>query len=159
MKCGLTLFLLLGIILPCTLARSPFSVPEDPLWVQAGSEEDIRASGQVYRCTDPDESEMHIVFFHRVTPHETRAEHLRYFKDFLGNIQQAYPNVIMTYARVLGEEVPFVSVFDPEGNTFFWGALYHDANTYEIAVTAEGRRAALPHQVTNLLDRVTLHGP
>ncbi|MDD4737333.1 MAG: hypothetical protein PHP44_14650 [Kiritimatiellae bacterium] len=151
--------LLLALSFGCLFtasARSPFSVPDDPQWIRAGSDDDIRASGTVYQCTDDGESEMHIVFFHRVTPHNTRSEHIAFFKEFLGNIQQAYPNVIMTYAQVLGEEVPFISVFDPEGNTFFWGALYHHANTYEIAVTAEGRHPTLPHQVTNLLSRISL---
>ena len=154
-KVPLSAALCLAFLLTAS-ARTPFIVPDDPQWNRAGSDDDIRASGTVYQCTDAGESEMHIIFFHRVTPHDTRSEHLAFFKDFLGNIQQAYPNVVMTYAQVLGEEVPFISVFDPEGNTFFWGALYYQTNTYEIAVTAEGRHPALPHQVTNLLGKVTL---
>ena len=137
-------------------AQSPFTVPADTNWVRAGSADDIHASGAVYQCTDTNEPEIQVVFFNRVTPHATRQEHLNFFKDFLHNIQNAYPNAVLTYVPVMGEDVPLVSVFDPEGNTFFWGALYKDSNTYEIAVTAEGRWPALPVQVRDLFGIISI---
>ena len=139
-----------------SLAQCPFTIPADTNWFRTGSLEDIRASGLVYQCADTNEPQIQIVFFNRITPTPTRQDHRVFFKDFLHNIQQAYPNVLMTYTQILNEEVPLISVFDPVGNTFFWGAVYHDTNTYEIAVTAEGRWPSLPVPVRDLLSRVSL---
>ncbi len=148
-------WLILAIPLAAS-AQNPFNIPADTNWFRTGSAEDIRASGLVYQCADTNEPLIQIVFFNRVTPTATPQDHRAFFKDFLHNIQNAYPNVLMTYTPILNEEIPLISVFDPEGNTFFWGAVYHQTNTYEIAVTAKGRWPSLPIQVRDLLSRVTL---
>lgn len=137
-----------------TIEISPFVIQELNGWKQGRKIDSIRANGTVLEYQQTNEPSTQIVFLNSSTPASTEQDHITHFKMFLNNIRNAYPNASISHIQMLDQEVPFISVYDLQGDSFFWGTVRYEQTSYDIAVTTHQRSRQLPASARQLLESV-----